>query len=96
MADAKTETIRIRIDPRKKVMLTEMYNARGTTISTAVRDFLDSELASAAHPLDRFDAIMASADAKLEAYGAPEPSLEDIVSFVEDARKKRAGEFAVA
>ena len=67
-----TETIYIRIEPEKKAALMRFYQARGTSISKAVRDFLYSELEAVANPLDRFDAIMASADEKLKAYNDSE------------------------
>jgi antitoxin component of RelBE/YafQ-DinJ toxin-antitoxin module len=87
---AKSETIRIRIEPNKKAALTAIYAAQGTTISAAARAFLDAELAAHQNPLDAFDAIMASADAKLDAYGAPEPTVDDIVNFVDAARQNHA------
>ena len=83
VADAMTETIRVRIEPEKKATLTRLYKRRGISISQAVRQFFDSEL-------DRFDAIMASADKKLDAYAAPEPTVDDIVNYVESIRAERA------
>jgi len=92
--DAMTETIRIRIEPQKKAALTRMYEQRGTNLSQVVRSFLDDELASQSDPLSRFDAIMSSADKKLDAYGAPEPTVEDIVSYVESVRAARSADTA--
>ena len=89
-ADGKTEVIRIRIEPEKKMALTELYRKRGSSVSQAARDFFDSELSSMASPLDRFDAIRAAADEKLAAYDAPEPSIDDIVAYVERVRESRA------
>lgn len=88
--DGMTEVIRIRIEPTKKAALTELFRARGTNVSQAVRDYFDEELESSAHPLDRFDAIMASADKQLASYDAPEPSIQDIVAYVERVREARA------
>lgn len=89
-----TETIRIRIEPSKKAALSRLFEQRGTSISQATREFFDSELETAANPLDRLDAIMSSADAKLNAYEAPEPTIDDIVSFVESARAERSKDTA--
>lgn len=86
----KSETIRIRIEPEKKIALTKLYEERGTSLSGAVREFLDQELESQAQVLDRFDTLMGSADRKREAYGAPEPSIEDIVAYVERVREERS------
>lgn len=61
------EVLRIRIEPEKKLALNDLYAKRSTNISKEVRSFLDRELESMSNPLDRFDAIMASADAKLDA-----------------------------
>lgn len=88
--DRMTEVIRIRIEPEKKVALTELFRERGMNVSQAVRAYFDEELESSAHPLDRFDLIMASADEKLTGYNAPEPSIESIVSYVERVREARA------
>lgn len=71
-----TETIYIRIEPEKKAALMRFYQARGTSMSQAVRDFLDSELEAMDNPLDRFDAIMASADEKLKACNGPEQHIK--------------------
>uniref|UniRef100_A0A7C9JCE6 Antitoxin n=1 Tax=Muribaculaceae bacterium Z82 TaxID=2304548 RepID=A0A7C9JCE6_9BACT len=88
--DKMTEVIRIRIEPEKKAALTELFRGRGTNVSQAVRAYFDEELESSAHPLDRFNLIMASADEKLAGYEAPEPSIESIVSYVERVREARA------
>ena len=88
-AEKKSDVLRIRIEPEKKEMLARAYKKRGTSISREVRSFLDGELMSLSDPLDRFDSIMSSADAKADAYGAPEPTIEDIVSYVEKAREER-------
>ena len=95
VADAMTETIRVRIEPEKKATLTRLYKRRGISISQAVRQFFDSELETASDPLDRFDAIMASADKKLDAYAAPEPTVDDIVNYVESIRADRAKDAVV-
>ncbi len=84
-----TETIRIRIEPEKKAALTRLYQSRGMHISQAVRDFLDDELEAMGNPLDRFDAIMASVDERLKAYDGPEPTIDDIVAYVEKVRSAR-------
>ena len=88
--DALTDSVRIRIEPEKKRALERLYAQRGTTISQAVRGFFDEELASQANPLDRFDAIMDAADAKADSYGAPEPTIDDIVAFVDRIREERS------
>jgi hypothetical protein len=87
---AMTETIRIRIEPEKKEKLTRIYQSRGTSISQAVRNFFDAELATQVDPISRLDAIFGSVDAKLDNYGAPEPSVQDIVDYVEGVREARA------
>lgn len=84
-----TEMIRIRIEPEKKAALTRLYQSRGMHISQVVRDFLDDELEAMGNPLDRFDAIMESADKKLGAYNGPEPTIDDIVAYVERVRSAR-------
>lgn len=81
-----------RIEPEKKKALEKIYESRGTTISSAVRDFLDSELESSADPSDRLNSIFAEADVKLEEYAAPEPTVDDLVSYVEHIRSERAAD----
>lgn len=88
--DAMTDSIRIRIEPSKKIALTKMYQLQGKSISSAVRGFLDSELAMKGNPLDEFDAIINQVDEKLHAYGGPEPTVDDIVAYVERIREARA------
>ena len=66
-SDYMTDTIRVRIEPEKKTLLTKLYEEKGTNLSQAIRDFLDKEIESQSDPLDRFNAIMASADKKREA-----------------------------
>lgn len=90
-----TETIRVRIEPDVKNSLTQLYKARGTTISQEVRTFLYEELAQNASALDRFDAIMASADAKLESAGEREVSIDDVVAYVDRVREERHAEALV-
>ena len=86
---AASEVIRVRIEPEVKESLSKMYAARGTTISQSVRSFLYGELEREATAPDRFDAIMAAADARLESSGEPDVSLEDIVAFVDGVRDER-------
>ncbi len=86
------ETIRIRIEPEKKAALNRLYKKRGTTISQAARQFFDEELKNTSDPLERFDAIMESTAKKRDAYNAPEPTIDDIVEYVERIRKERAGD----
>ena len=94
---AATETIRIRIDPEVKNSLTHMYARRGTTISQAVRTFLYEELENERTALDRFDAIMTAADAKMESAGEPEVSIDDIVTYIDSVRdERRAGSLTQA
>lgn len=88
------DMIRVRIDGRKKAALSRMYEAKGTTVSEEVRRFLDDQLLAESDVLDRFDAVMASADEQLEKYAAPEPTIDDIVSYVDRARAQRIQDFA--
>lgn len=93
--DTMTETIRIRIEPEKKAALTRLYKQRGTNISQVAREFFDEQLEDMADPLDQFDAIMSSTDAKLDAYDAPEPTVDDIVKYVESVRAERTKDATV-
>ena len=95
-SDYMTDTIRVRIEPEKKTLLTKLYEEKGTNLSQAIRDFLDKETESQSDPLDRFNAIMASADKKREAYGAPEPTVQDIVDYVDKVRESRQDTMAVS
>lgn len=94
--NSMTDTIRVRIEPEKKALLTKLYEERGTNLSQAIRDFLDKEIESQSNPLDRFNAIMTSADKKREAYGAPEPTVQDIVDYVGKVRESRQDTMAVS
>lgn len=87
--DAMTDVIRVRIEPEKKAALTRLYESRGTNVSQAAREFFDSELESEGDPLVKFDALMEQVDAKLDSYGAPEPTIEDIVDYLEKVRSAR-------
>lgn len=42
--------------------------------------------------LPLFDAIMESTDKKLAAYDAPEPTIDEIVTYVDTIRAQRASE----
>lgn len=83
------DMIRVRISSEKKSALNKIYDAKGTTLSEEVRKFLDEQLLAESDALERFDALMDSVDEKLEAYGAPEPTLDDIVSYVDGIRAQR-------
>ena len=89
---AATDMIRVRISPEDKERLTRMYAARGTTISHEVRAFLLSELEKNQDPLAVLDGIAASARRKVQASGLPEPSVDDIVAYVERIRDERQGD----
>lgn len=93
-ASSMNEVVRVRIDADKKASLTRMYSAKQTTISEAVRRFLDEELERDKALLDRFDAVMQSADEQAASYGAPEPTIDDIVSYVDRMREQRAHDSA--
>lgn len=86
---AATEILRIRVEPEVKEALTKLYKAQGTTVSQAVRGFLSDELAKQSSALDRFDAIMASADEKTKSSGQSEPVIDDIVAYIEKVRCER-------
>ena len=90
-----TEMIRVRIEPEKKERLQSIYAARGTTLSQAVRDFLDSELAQN-DPLSVLDGIAESAARKVEASGAPELTIDDVVAFVDSVREERISYMTVS
>ena len=87
---AATDSIRVRVDPGFKDEVVRMYAQRGTTVSQAIRSFLADELASHNNALAAFDAIMASADAKVAASGMPEPTIEEIDEYIGAIRKERA------
>ena len=95
-SDLMTDTIRVRIEPEKKALLTKLYEEQGTNLSQVIRDFLDKEIESQSNPLDRFNAIMASAGKKREAYGAPEPTAQDIVDYIDKVRESRQDTMAVS
>lgn len=88
------DVIRVRIESEKKTALNRVFESKGTTISEEVRRFLDEQLLAESDALDRFDAIMASADERIDAYGAPEPTVDDIVSFVDRIREQRVRDTA--
>ena len=83
------DMIRIRIDSKKKAALNRVYDAKGTTLSEEVRKFLDDQLLAESDALDRFDALMDAVDEQLDAYGAPEPTVADLVSYVDRIRAQR-------
>lgn len=85
-----SDTLRIRVEPEFKKEITRMYEQRGTTVSAAVRAFLADELASYSSALDVFDSIMASADAKTEASGLREPTIDEIRDYIDRARAERS------
>ena len=84
-----SDTIRVRVDSEFKARVTRMYRERGTTVSHAVRSFLADELAAYSTAADAFDAIMASADVKLEASGIGEPSINEINDYIANVRAER-------
>ena len=88
------DMIRVRIDSEKKSALNRIYDAKGTTLSEEVRKFLDDQLLAESDALDRFDALMDSVDEQLDAYGAPEPTVDDIVSYVDAIRSRRVQDVA--
>lgn len=85
-----SDTLRIRVEPEFKRDVSRMYEQRGTTVSQAVRTFLAGELSAYRSSLDAFDAIMASADAKVAASGMREPSIEEINDYIARVRSERA------
>lgn len=85
-----TDMIRIRIEPEKKEALNRLYKSKGTSLSRATREFYNRELEAVEDPLARFDSIMAEADAKREAYAGPEPTIKDIVAYIERVREARS------
>ena len=91
-----SETLRIRVEPGFKRDVTRMYEQRGTTVSAAVRTFLADELSSYTSALDAFDSIMASADAKVQAAGLREPTIDEINDYISRVRAERAGEALAA
>lgn len=88
------DMIRVRIESEKKAALNRIYDAKGTTLSEEVRNFLDEQLLAESDVLGRFDALMDNVDERIDAYDAPEPTLEDIVSYVEGIRAQRAQDAA--
>lgn len=88
------DMIRVRIDGEKKAALNRIYDAKGTTVSEEVRKFLDEQLLAESDALERFDALMGDVDERLDAYAAPEPTIEDIVSYVDGIRAQRAQDTA--
>lgn len=93
---AATETIRVRIDPETKELLTQLYKAKGITISQAIRGFLAEELKKEVSSLDRFDAIMASANHKIASTGEPTPTIDDINAYIDHIRTERREELSLA
>lgn len=92
---AATDVIRVRIDPQEKELLTRLYAARGTTISHEVRTFLRAELEYSSDPLAALDGIAASARRKALASATPEPSVQDIVAYIDRIREERVREALV-
>ena len=86
-----SDVLRIRVDPEFKESVSHMYEQRGTTVSQAVRSFLVEELAAYSSAVDAFDAIMASADAKVEASGMREPTIDELNDYVSRIRAERSG-----
>lgn len=92
---AATDVIRVRIDPKDKERLTQLYAERGTTISHEVRAFLRAELEYTSDPLAVLDGIASSARRKALASKMAEPSVQDIVAFIDRVREERVQEALV-
>lgn len=86
---AASETIRVRIDPETKKALTKLYEAKGTTVSQAIRSFLAEELKETTSVVERFDALMASAHEKIDALDKPAPTLDEINTYIDKVRTER-------
>ena len=84
-----TDTIRIRIEPALKRKLQKRCDESGITLSQLIRDFLTKEADRPVTTAQRFDAIMSSAQAKTGATGLPEPSIDDINSYIALIREER-------
>ncbi len=90
-----SEVVRIRVAPERKKRYMAMYEAQGITLSNAVRDFLDEELAHYEDPLMVLDEIAQSATQKTQASGLREPSVDELVAYVNNIRSERAAEMMV-
>lgn len=84
-----TDTIRIRIEPQLKNSLQEYCARRGTTISQEIRDYLNKKLLDQASTLERFDALMLSAEKKLESSGLPAPTMDELNAYIKSIREQR-------
>lgn len=93
---AANDIVRVRMDSEMKARLMECYAAQGRTISDAVRGFLEHELEVFGDPLAELDALAESAAVKTASSGLPDPTVEDLVSYVESVRAERASQMVVA
>jgi antitoxin component of RelBE/YafQ-DinJ toxin-antitoxin module len=84
-----TDSIRIRIDPQLKNDLQDFCDRRGTSISQEIRSLLSEKLKKQASALERFDALIANSEQKLNAAGLPEPTIDEINLYVIQVREQR-------
>lgn len=90
------DVVRVRIDSEMKARLMECYAAQGRTISDAVRGFLEHELEVFGDPLAELDALAESAVVKAASSGFPDPTVDDLVSYVDSVRAERASQMVTA
>ncbi|MDR1087949.1 MAG: hypothetical protein LBL23_01540 [Coriobacteriales bacterium] len=91
-----SDTIRIRVEPEMKSEVLAHFARKGTTVSQAVRGFLSEELQIPQSRADRLDALAASAEQKLSASGLAEPTMSEILDYVEEVRQERKADMAKA
>ncbi|MDR1713441.1 MAG: type II toxin-antitoxin system RelB/DinJ family antitoxin [Coriobacteriales bacterium] len=91
-----TDVIRLRVDPKTKSEFTEKCAERGTTVSQALRELINRELADGASPAERFQAIMESARLKVESSGIEEPTIDEINEYIAAVRQERRSDLKKA
>ncbi|WP_165173239.1 hypothetical protein [Adlercreutzia sp. ZJ242] len=74
------DVIRDRIEPEKEAAPIEAHQSCKLKSPHVVHDLFGIEL-GAIEPLDRFDAIMAAVDERLDACEGSEPTIEEIVDL---------------
>ncbi len=89
-----TEVIQLRVTPSLKSELEDRCRLQGTSVSEKLRSLVQKELSQEQSPLEEADAIFAAADARTQAAGLPEPSIEEVVAFCDRVKRERAAAIA--
>ena len=83
------EVMRVILQPTMKTEFQKKCERNGQKMSERTRQLIAQDLATEQTPIQRLDAILASAEHKNKASGIPSLSIDDIDQFIDQVRSER-------